>query len=203
MQASNKSHSYMSVHTLVCQEMFHLRTITTFIANVWPNLDAPRGNKYYLDRQDINKLLPSFLHPFLFNYRRKTIKGEHLFSSSYLYIYIYLSIFKSKYFLRRIIQSRCYERSENKAKQLLSIQNADKEDRARQKYRYFEEQWGFIDRDAWNNELIDNRFDRTLCFDNAIITRSRNFNYSLFSFFFFLFSSLFQLFSPFLYFLSP
>lgn len=140
MQASNKSHSYMSVHTLVCQEMFHLRTITTFIANVWPNLDAPRGNKYYLDRQDINKLLPSFLHPFLFNYRRKTIKGEHLFSSSYLYIYIYLSIFKSKYFLRRIIQSRCYERSENKAKQLLSIQNADKEDRARQKYRYFEEQ---------------------------------------------------------------
>lgn len=87
MQASNKSHSYMSVHTLVCQEMFHLRTITTFIANVWPNLDAPRGNKYYLDRQDINKLLPSFLHPFLFNYRRKTIKGEHLFSSSYLYIY--------------------------------------------------------------------------------------------------------------------
>lgn len=116
--------------------MFHLRTITIFIANVWPNLDVPRGHKYYLDRQDINKLLPSFLHPFLFNYRRKT----SIFLLLPIYIYIYLSILKGKYFLRRIIQSRCYERSEDKAKQLLSIQNADKEDRARQKYRYFEEQ---------------------------------------------------------------
>lgn len=141
----------------------------------------------------INSFLPSYTLSF------SIIEEKHLFSSSYLYIY--LSILKGKYFLRRIIQSRCYERSEDKAKQLLSIQNADKEDRARQKYRYFEEQWDFIDRNAWNNELIDNRFDRALCFYNAIITRPRNFNYSLFPFF--LFSSLFQLFSPFLYFLSP
>lgn len=90
MQVSNKSHSYTSVHTPVCQEMFYLRTITTFIANVWPNLDVPRGHKYYLDRQDINKLLPSFLHPFLFNYRRKT--SIFLLLPIYIYIFQFLRV---------------------------------------------------------------------------------------------------------------
>lgn len=75
------------MYTFLCQEMFHLRTITAFIANVWPNLDVPRGTTW-IAKILINSF-PSFLHSFLFNYRRKTIKREHLFSSFYLYIYIF------------------------------------------------------------------------------------------------------------------
>lgn len=104
------------MYTFLCQEMFHLRTITAFIANVWPNLDVPRGHKYYLDRQDINKLLSFLPTPFPFQLSKKNNKRR---TSIFLLlpIYIYLSILKGKYFLRRIIRSRCYERSEDKAKQ--------------------------------------------------------------------------------------